>query len=164
MIKEFLVIGQVSKPHGVKGEVKVFPLTDNMDRFKDLDYVLIEDVEYKIEGCKFQADRVILKLDKINSMDEAMKLKNLKLKVKREQGIELPEDSYYIADLMDCHVYDTEETYLGKVYDVIETGSNDVYWVKNEEEEILIPAIGSVVKDVNVQDGKIIIIPVREWM
>lgn len=164
MMKEFLIIGQISKPHGVKGEVKVFPLTDSMERFKKLDYVLIDDVEYKIEGCKFQTDRVILKLDKINSMDEAMLFKNAKLKIKREQGVELSEDSYYVADLIDCEVYDTEETYLGKVYDVIETGSNDVYWVKKDKEELLIPALGSVVKDVKIEESKIIILPVKEWM
>lgn len=164
MMKEFLVIGQISKPHGVKGEVKVFPLTDSMERFKKLDYVLIDDVEYKIEGCKFQTDRVILKLDKINSMDEAMLFKNAKLKIKREQGVELSEDSYYVADLIDCEVYDTEETYLGKVYDVIETGSNDVYWVKKDKEELLIPALGSVVKDVKIEESKIFILPVKEWM
>lgn len=164
MMKEFLVIGQISKPHGVKGEVKVFPLTDSMERFKKLDYVLIDDVEYKIEGCKFQTDRVILKLDKINSMDEAMLFKNAKLKIKREQGVELSEDSYYVADLIDCEVYDTDETYLGKVYDVIETGSNDVYWVKKDKEELLIPALGSVVKDVKIEESKIIILPVKEWM
>lgn len=164
MLKEFLVVGQISKPHGIKGEVKVFPLTDDIKRFKKLDYVIINDEEFKIESCKLQNDRVILKFDKINSIDEAIRYKNVQLKIRREDAVKLPEDHYYIADLLQCEVYDTEETYLGKMFDVIETGSNDVYWIKNEGKELLIPAIGSVVKKVDIQNSKITILPVKEWM
>ncbi|AWZ48690.1 ribosome maturation factor RimM [Hathewaya limosa] len=164
MLKEFLVVGQISKPHGIKGEVKVFPLTDDIKRFKKLDYVIINDEEFKIESCKLQNDRVILKFDKINSIDEAIRYKNVQLKIRREDAVKLPEDHYYIADLLQCEVYDTEETYLGKMFDVIETGSNDVYWIKNEGKELLIPAIGSVVRKVDIQNSKITILPVKEWM
>src|SRR3712207_2567145 len=164
MLKEFLVVGQISKPHGIKGEVKVFPLTDDIKRFKKLDYVIINDEEFKIESCKLQNDRVISKFDKINSIDEAIRYKNVQLKIRREDAVKLPEDHYYIADLLQCEVYDTEETYLGKMFDVIETGSNDVYWIKNEGKELLIPAIGSVVRKVDIQNSKITILPVKEWM
>lgn len=164
MLKEFLVVGQISKPHGIKGEVKVFPLTDDIKRFKKLDYVIINDEEFKIESCKLQNDRVILKFDKINSIEEAIRYKNVELKIRREDAVKLPEDHYYIADLLECEVYDTEATYLGKMFDVIETGSNDVYWIKNEDKELLIPAIGSVVKKVDIQNSKITILPVKEWM
>lgn len=163
-MKEYLVIGQISKPHGVRGEVKVFPLTNDLKRFKKLSYVLIDNKEYKIENCKFQTDRVILKLEGIESIDDVIKYKNKHLEIKREDAITLPEDEYYIADLIGCEVYDTSNKFLGTVYDVIETGSNDVYWVKSEEGELLIPAIGSVVDTIIIEDSKIIIKPVSEWM
>lgn len=163
-MKEYLVIGQISKSHGIRGEVKVFPLTNDPKRFKKLSHVFIDNEQYKIESCKFQADRVILKLEGIESIDDVMKYKNKYLEIKREDGVELPEDEYYIADLIGCKVYDTEDEFLGLVDDVIETGSNDVYWVKSENGELLIPAISSVIENVFIEESKIIIKPVREWM
>lgn len=164
-MKEFLAIGEICKPHGIKGELKVFSLTDNNERFKEIDNVIINNEEYKIEGCKFQADRVILKFDKVNSIEEAEKLRKKQIFIKREQGIELSEDSYYIADILDCKVYDNDSIYIGKVEDVIETGSNDVYITRNDnKEELLIPAIQRVVKKVDIENNEIIILPVKEWM
>lgn len=164
-MKEFLVIGEICKPHGVKGEVKVFSLTDNLNRFKELQSVLINDKEYLVESCKLQSDRVILKLEGINSMDEAERFRNAKIMVNREDGIELEEDAYYIADLIDCKVFDENNLYIGVLEEVIETGSNDVYVVKDDNKaELLIPAIARVVKSVDIENGKIVILPVQEWM
>lgn len=164
-MKEFLAIGEICKPHGIKGEVKVYSLTDNNERFKKIDYVIINNKEYKIEGCKFQANRVIVKFDEVNSIEDAEKLRNAQIFINREDGIQLSEDSYYIADILDCTVYDTDSLCIGKVEDVIETGSNDVYVARNDKkEELLIPAIGSVVKKVDIEREEIIILPVKEWM
>ncbi|MFX0549092.1 ribosome maturation factor RimM [Hathewaya histolytica] len=163
-MKEYLVIGQISKPHGVRGEMKIYPLTNDYKRFKELSYILIDGKEYKIESCKLQTDRVILKLEGIETIEDVMKYKNKQVSIKREDGIELSEGEYYIADLIGCTVFDTEDTFLGEVYDVIETGSNDVYWVKSEKEEVLIPAIASVVNEIIIEESKIIIKPVKEWM
>lgn len=163
-MKEYLVIGQISKPHGVRGEMKIYPLTNDHKRFKELSYILIDGKEYKIESSKFQTDRVILKLEGIETIEDVMKYKNKQVSIKREDGIELSEGEYYIADLIGCRVFDTEKTFLGEVYDVIETGSNDVYWVKSEKEEVLIPAIASVVNEIIIEESKIIIKPVKEWM
>ncbi|MNI76958.1 Ribosome maturation factor RimM [compost metagenome] len=95
-------------------------------------------------------------------MDDAIRLKGKYLKVSREDAVKLPKDTYFIADLIGCSVFDTDETPLGEVYDVIKTGSNDVYWVKGIK-ELLIPVLKEIVLDINVEDKKIVIKPVKEW-
>lgn len=163
-MKELMCVGQITKPHGVRGEVKVFSLTDSLERFKSLKRAYIDGKEIKITSVKLQSDRAILKIEGIDTMDEADNYRNKYIEVKREDAIKLPKDSYYIADLIDCQVFDTEGESLGRVYDVIETGSNDVYWVKDENnKEVLIPALKSIVEEVNINDSKIIIKPVKVW-
>ncbi|MBL4930857.1 ribosome maturation factor RimM [Clostridium paridis] len=161
-MKEFFNIGQIVNSHGIKGEVKVLPLTDDVMRFKKLKSILIGDIEYKIESCKFQKDRVILKLEGIEDMNSALKLKTKYLKVQRKDAVKLPEDTYFIADLIGCNIYDTNDTLIGKIYDVIKTGSNDVYWIK-EPKEVLIPVLKEIVLDINIEDAKIVIKPIGEW-
>lgn len=163
-MKELMCVGQITKPHGVRGEVKVCSLTDSLERFKSLKRAYIDGKEIKITSVKLQSDRAILKIEGIDTMDEADNYRNKYIEVKREDAIKLPKDSYYIADLIDCQVFDTEGESLGRVYDVIETGSNDVYWVKDEKnKEVLIPALKSIVEEVNINDSKIIIKPVKVW-
>lgn len=161
--EEYLVIGQITKTHGVKGEVKVIPLTDDPQRFKKLEKVLIDGEERAIEGCKLQSKRVILKIEGINSIEEASRYKNKYLEVHREDAAPLSEGHYYIADLIGCMVFDDNDKELGKVYDVIETGSNDVYWVKGGEKEVLIPALKDIVINIDVENSRIVIKPVEEW-
>lgn len=161
-MKEFLSIGQISKPHGIKGELKIYPLTDDVKRFRKLKTVYIDDIEKKIIWCKLQADRVILKIEGIDTMEAAEKYRNKYIQVKRENAVELSKDTYFIADLLDCSVFDTEGKLIGKMYDVIKTGSNDVYWVKGEK-EVLIPAIKDIVLNIDINEQKIVIKPVGEW-
>lgn len=161
-MEQFLNVGQIVNTHGVKGEVKVFPLTDDPMRFKKLKKVIIDNKEVQILSYKFQKDRVILKLEGIDTMDDAIRLKGKYLKISREDAVKLPKDTYFIADLIGCSVFDTDETPLGEVYDVIKTGSNDVYWVKGIK-ELLIPVLKEIVLDINVEDKKIVIKPVKEW-
>ncbi len=163
-MKELISIGQITKPHGVRGEVKVLSLTDSLERFRELDKVLIDGKEVAITSVKLQSDRAILKLEGIDSMDQADEYRNKYLEVKREDAMELDEDSYYIADLLDCVVYDTDGEELGKVYQVIETGSNDVYWVKGEgKKDVLVPALKTIVEEVDIENGKIVIKPENVW-
>lgn len=163
-MKELINIGQITKPHGVRGEVKVLSLTDSLERFRELDKVLIDGKEIKITSVKLQSDRAILKLEGVDSMDAAEDYRNKYIQVRREDAMELEEDSYYIADLLDCVVFDTDGEELGKVYEVIETGSNDVYWVKGEgKKEVLIPALKSIVESIDIENNKIIIKPVKVW-
>lgn len=162
-MKKFLTIGEITKPHGVKGEVKVFPLTDDINRFKKLKRVFIEGKEVKVLYVTVGSDRAIMRLEGCESMDDAEKLRKKTLEVPREEAVKLEEDAYFIEDLKDCVVFDLDGVELGPVAEVIQTGANDVYWIKKPK-ELLIPAIKDVVTKVDVEAGQIIIKPVREWM
>ena len=162
-MKKFLTIGEITKPHGVKGEVKVFPLTDDINRFKKLKRVFIEGKEVKVLYVTVGSDRAIMRLEGCESMDDAEKLRKKTLEVPREEAVKLEEDAYFIEDLKDCVVFDLDGVELGPVAEVIQTGANDVYWIKKPK-ELLIPAIKDVVTKVDVEAGQVIIKPVREWM
>jgi len=157
---EYFEIGIINNTHGVRGEVKVFPMTDDMKRYKKLREVFIEDPRgnrtlYAIKNVKFFKQFVILALEGIDNMDKASKLKGHKVVIHRKDAIELPEDSYFICDIIGCQVYENG-VLLGEVTDVFPTGSNDVYVVKNSEgRELLLPAIKDVILNVDVAAGRI---------
>ena len=161
-MRDILRVGKIVNTHGLKGEVKVIALTDDPKRYNDLDFVLIDGVERKIQGCKFQKDRVIVKIEGIDSIEEAEKYKNKYMEIPREYAVPLEEDTYYIADIIGCNVYDTESKSLGEVYDVIQTKNNDVYWIRKPK-ELLIPVLLDIVTDIDVENRKITIKPVGEW-
>lgn len=161
-MKDILRVGKIVNTHGLKGEVKVIPLTDDPKRYNDLEFVLIDGIERKIQGVKYQKDRVIVKVEGINSIEEAEKYKNKYMEIPREYAVPLEEDSYYIADIIGCTVYDTNGKDLGKVFDVIQTKNNDVYWIKKPK-ELLIPVLLEIVTDIDVENRKITIKPVGEW-
>lgn len=161
-MRDILRVGKIVNTHGLKGEVKVIALTDDPKRYNDLDFVLIDEVERKIQGCKFQKDRVIVKIEGIDSIEEAEKYKNKYMEIPREYAVPLEEDTYYIADIIGCNVYDTEGKSLGEVYDVIQTKNNDVYWIRKPK-ELLIPVLLDIVTDIDVENRKITIKPVGEW-
>ena len=157
-----MAIGLVGKPHGVQGEVKVIPLTDDNRRFQLLSYVIIRDVEYKVESVKLQADRVILKLAGMELPEDLIPLKDEYVMVRSEDAVKKKKDEYFIDELRGMQVEDTEGTDLGIVYDVIQTGANDVYWIK-EPNQLLIPAMKTIVQSVDLESNKIVIRPTREW-
>jgi len=161
-MEEYLEIGQIVNTNGLKGTLKVKPLTDDITRFEDLETVYIQKgkelVEFTIQEVKYSKNMVLLKLEGIDNIEEAEKYKNFYLKINREDAVELEEDSYFIVDIIGCEVYTESQELLGKVVDVFPTGSNDVYTIKNSEgKEILIPAIEDVIKDVDIANKKIII-------
>lgn len=155
-------IGQIVNTHGVKGEVKVYPLTEDVNKFKRLKTALVGGAPKNILGVKFQKDRVILKLEGVDSMNDAETYKEKYIEIPREDEPELPPDTYYVVDLKECIVYDTNEKELGRVFDVISTPNNDVYWIK-EPKELLIPVLRDIVFSVDIDAKKIIIRPVGEW-
>lgn len=161
-MKDFLSIGQIINTHGIKGEVKVYPLTDDVKRFKKLKTIYLDDALKEVDWCKLQNDRVILKINGIDTLDDAVKLKQKYIYVKREDAVELKKGSYFIADIIGCSVHDENGTDLGVISDVIKTGSNDVYVVKGSS-ELLVPALKDVVTDMDVENGNIIIKPVETW-
>ena len=160
---EYLVVGQLVNTHGVKGEMKATALTDDPQRFNKLKWVYIDKngqlVKYSISGVKFFKQFVILKFENIDCIEEAEKLKGLFMKVDRANAVKLPKDSFFITDILGMKVYDENNSLLGQLADVIQTGSNDVYIVKSEDgKELLIPALKSVVKEISLEDGKISVI------
>lgn len=161
-MKDILRVGKIVNTHGLKGEVKVIPLTDDPKRYNELEFVIIDGVERKIQGCKYQKDRVIVKVDGIDSIEEAEKYKNKYMEIPREHAVPLEEDTYYIADIIGCLVYDTNGKNLGEVYDVIQTKNNDVYWIRKPK-ELLIPVLLDIVTDIDIDNKKITIKPVGEW-
>lgn len=162
-MEEYFKVGQIVNTHGIKGEVKVIPLTDDVNNFKRYGKVLIDDTWRKIQGVKFQKDRVILKLEGIESINEAETFKLKYLRVLRSEEPELPDNMYYIKDIIGATVYDTENNDLGKIAEVLETKNNDVYWIKKPK-ELLIPVLDNIVLEINVPEKKVIIKPVGEWL
>jgi 16S rRNA processing protein RimM len=161
-MREFISIGQIINTHGLKGELKVFPLTDDIRRFRKLNEVYIDNVLKKVTWCKLQADKVIIKFEGIETIEEASKLKNMYIEVKRDAAVELTQGEYFIADIIGCRVYDENKVDLGIVSDVIQTPSNDVYWIKGKN-ELLIPALKHIVSSISVENKEIIIKPLEVW-
>ena len=161
-MEEYLEIGQIVNTNGLKGLLKVKPLTDDITRFEELETIYIQIhsqlVEKKIEKVRYVKNMVLLKLEGIDDINEAEKYRNLYIKINRKDIKELPENSYLIVDMLKCEVYTEENELLGKMIDVLQTGSNDVYVVKNENgKEILLPAIKDIVKKIDIQNKKIIV-------
>ena len=145
-MEQLLQVGVISSTHGVRGEVKVFPTTDDMKRFKKLKQVILdtgrEHRTLEIEGVKFFKQFAILKFKGIDSINDIEKYKGRDLWIPREEGQELGDDEYYIADLIDMEVVLEDGGHFGTLTDVMETGANDVYIVERADgSEVLLPAI-----------------------
>ncbi|HEX2947409.1 MAG TPA: ribosome maturation factor RimM [Clostridia bacterium] len=157
---DYLQIGKIVNIHGVRGEVKLIPLTDDPKRFEDLEWVYVEKSgsmeKHDISGIKYVKNLVVLKLSGIDSADEAEKYRECFLLVDRKNAVKLPEGSYFVCDIIGLSVFDENGTLLGKVEDILETGSNDVYQVTNNAgKDILIPALKSVVHRISLEEQRI---------
>lgn len=158
-MEQLLQVGVISSPHGVRGEVKVFPTTDDANRFKKLKRVILdtglEKKELEIQGVKFFKQFVILKFKGIDNINDIEKYKGKSLYVTRENAVKLKKDEYFIADLIDMQVVLEDGTLLGILTDVMKTGANDVYCVESEKYgKVLLPAIGECILDVDVEGRK----------
>ncbi|MGN0311213.1 MAG: ribosome maturation factor RimM [Lachnospiraceae bacterium] len=158
-MEQLLQVGVFSSTHGVKGEFKVFPTTDDVKRFSKLKTVIVNDGKKsftaQIEHVKYFKQFAILKIKGYDTLNDIEPLKGSSLWVTREDAVELEEDEYFIADLMGLTVFlDTGET-LGELKDVIATGANDVYVVEDQQKkEWYIPAIGQCILSVDVEGGR----------
>lgn len=161
-MQEYFEIGQIVNTYGIKGFVKVVPFTDDVSRFEKLENVYIE---YKgnlilmtIDEVSYNKSNVLLKFKEAPDINMVEKYKGCYLKIQRKDAVNLPEDTYFIADLIGIEVYTEEGRLLGKVDDIFKTGSNDVYVVKDEAgKQILLPAIGEVIKNIDVGNKKILV-------
>ncbi len=162
---EYIKVGRIINTHGIRGELKVLPLTDNLDRFDDLKIVYIGNNKEKveIEQVKYHKGLAIIKLKEFDNINQVLKFKDDFLYIDVEDKVELPEDHYFIFDIVDCNVYDTKGRKIGVVTDVLQYTSNDVYVVKDMEKnkEYLIPAVKEFVVDIDVENKKIIIDPIE---
>lgn len=161
-MQNLLEIGQIVNSYGIKGFLKVVPYTDDITRYSNLKEIYIEKnkkLEKKeIEEVKYHKNLVLLKLKGIDDINETLKYKNCYIKIDRKDAVDLPENSYFIVDLIEIEVYTEENKYLGKIIDIFPTGSNDVYVVKDElGKQILLPAIGEVIKNVDIENKKMIV-------
>jgi 16S rRNA processing protein RimM len=160
MMEELLQVGAITSPHGLKGEVKVFPTTDDPKRFLDLKTVLF-DVEklpatLTITNVKFVKNMVILKFKHYNHIEEAERLRGKLLYITRDQAVPCEEDEYFIADLIGMEVATFDGEPLGHLDHVMQTGANDVYVVKKEgQKDLLIPVIKECIKDINPKEKRI---------
>lgn len=154
-MNQMFTIGKIVNTHGVKGEIKVMPMTDDPTRFEKLKTVYLVNkttASYPIETVRYHKGCVLLKLKGIEDMNAAERLKGSEIKIERKDSLPLGKDEYYRADLYDLEVYTEEKRFLGKLVDILETGSNDVYVLRKADrpKDLLIPAIKQVIKDVDI--------------
>ncbi len=152
-------MGAITRTHGVRGEVKVFPTTDDPGRFKKLKKVLLDTgvgtTEMEIESVKFFKQYVILKFAGLDNANDVEKYKGKNLYVTRENAVKLSKDEYFIADLIGIRVIEEDGSEIGELKDVISTGANDVYVVNGSKYgEVLIPAIKECILKVDTKERR----------
>ncbi len=165
---ELIKIGIITSSHGIRGEVKVYPTTDDVNRFKKLKECIIatkrENITVHIENCKFFKNMVILKFKEYSNINDIEVFRQCDLYVTRENAVKCNKDEYFIGDIIDSLVIDDKGQKIGNLTEVLTTGANDVYVIKQEnDKEILIPAIKQCIINVDL-DNKVITVQLMEGM
>ena len=155
-MEQLLQVGVITQTHGVRGEVKVFPTTDDPARFKPLKQVVLdtgkETLALEVESVKFFKQFVILKFKGYDNINDIERYKRCPLLVERDDAVPLEEDEYYIADMIGMEVVTEDGNSFGTLKDVMETGANDVYVIESKEHgEVLVPAIKECILDVDIE-------------
>ncbi len=153
-------VGVLTSPHGVRGEIKVYPTTDDPRRFKRLKEVILDTGKesriLEVEGVKFSKQMVIMKFKGFDTPEDIAKYRQCSIYVTRENAVRLGRDEYFIADLMGLKVHDEDDEEIGVLREVLETGANDVYIIDlHDGRELLLPAIKDCILDVDVEGGQI---------
>ena len=160
-MEDLLQVGVITTTHGIRGEVKVYPTTDDPRRFEVLPSVLLDTgkelCELEIQRVKYFKQFVILKFRDVDDINEIEPYKGKSLYVTRDMAVPLEENEYYIADLIGMDVFLEDGSLFGRIKDVLETGANDVYIVQTQEKEVLIPAIKDCILQVDVESNKMVI-------
>ena len=156
---ELYQVGAITQTHGIRGEVKVFPMTDDVSRFKNMKELILdtgkEQIVLEVTSARPQKNLVILKFKGIDNINDVEKYRKKSLYVTRENAVKLKKDEYFIADLIGMKVSTDEGEELGTLSDVMQTGANDVYVISmTDGEEVLVPAIRDCIRDVNVEQGQ----------
>jgi 16S rRNA processing protein RimM len=160
-----IAIGKAVAPHGVRGDVRVVPLTDFPDRFLTMKKVRLEDGRVlDIESAKYHKQFVLLKFRGLDDRNAVENLRGKLLMVDRDGLVKLPAGHYYIFDIIGLKVFDESGAALGTVTDVLATGANDVYIAEQEgQKPLLIPALKDVVREIDVPGGRITVRLQEEW-
>ncbi len=161
---EYTIIGKITGTHGIKGDLKVYPLTDSTERFFDLTKVYVgeEKIEVHLNSVKLHKGIVLLQFEGFEDINKVLNFKDEYVYVDEDDKVELPEKHYFISDLLGCSVYDKMESFIGTITDVIQNSGNDVYVVTNESgKDYLIPAVEAFVVLVDVESKKMIVDPIE---
>ncbi|MBE6033046.1 MAG: 16S rRNA processing protein RimM [Clostridiales bacterium] len=151
---EKLRLGQITGAVGLKGEVRVYPYTDYKEKFEELPHVLMGEKKHSIQNVRYQKNMAILKLSGVNDRTAAEACKGEFLFIDRADAPPLPEDTYYVADLLGLAVIEEDGTPVGKLADVIQNSAQDLYVVEDEEgKRFSIPAVGAFIRGINVEEG-----------
>ena len=156
-MEELFRVGVISNTHGIRGEVKVYPTTDNVRRFDDLKEVILdtgkEQLNLHVTSVKYFKNMVILKFKEFDNINDIIPYKGMNLLVTIENAIPLEEGEYYIADIIGSKVITDEDKILGTLTDVLQTGANDVYVVKTKDgKEVLLPSIEECILDRDIEN------------
>lgn len=157
-------IGQIVNTQGLKGEVRVYPYTDDINRFDELEYFYIDknlNNKYEVERVRYKGNMVIMKIKDIDSIELAEKLKTKNMYIGREQGRELEEGEFFVSDLIGLDVFTVDGEKVGVLKDVLQYAINDVYVVSSGEKEYLIPSIEKFVPTIDLDQNKMIIDPIK---
>ena len=161
MKQEYLLLGEIVRPQGIRGEVKVRHYTDDPERFYDLDVVFLKRGEKYdeagVEDARVQGDDVYLKLEGIDDRNEAEKLRGIQLWVDRDNAVELGEDEVFIADILGARAFDTKGNQLGVLKDVLTPGGVDVFVLKTPKGNLMFPALKEVLLEMNADEGKLVL-------
>lgn len=156
MEDSMLRVGIFANTHGIAGEIKVYPTTDDAQRFKKLKKVYLDTgkdmLEWEIANVKFFKNMVILKFKGINNINDIEKYKGKDLYITREQAVPLEEGEYFLCDIIGARVVTEDETELGTIKEVLQTGANDVYIIESQnKKEILLPVIKECILDIDFE-------------
>lgn len=147
-------IGLIRKPHGVRGSVKVGPLCDDVARFKQLKTVYIDNNPYTVTNAQISQDEIILTFKEVTSCNDAEALRNKNIQVDKKDAVALEEGRYFIVDIIGCEVI-VKDKVIGRIIEVLQHGAADVYVIKSEDKEIMVPALKTLLKVVDVENKKI---------
>ena len=157
-VEKRITIGKVGGPHGIRGDMRIIPLTDFPERFQDMKEVMVGDELLHIEHCAYHKQFVLLRFREYSVREDAMRLTGKLLTISREQAVPLNEGEYYTFDIIGLTVFDPEGNELGVVENVLRPGSNDVYQARRKDgSELLIPALKAVVKVIDVKGGRMVV-------
>lgn len=161
---EEIIIGKIVAPHGVRGDIRILPLTEKPDLFLDLEYLLLEGgKKLTVKNARFQKRMILVTTKEITSMNEAELLRDKNIYIKAEDLPELEDDEFYVADLVGIPVYDLEGKQIGTFKDSLSTGSNDVYIIAVPgAKDILVPALKEYFKEINLAEKRIVV-KLPEW-